>query len=1714
MKLKTNTMLQKILLLLTLIASLGLTYSQSDNCSSATVLTFGATCVGTSGTTIGASQTIPGCTGNADDDVWYQFTATNTAVSISVVPSSGMDAVVQLFSGGCSVLQSLACKDGYFAGGTETINYTGLTIGQTYKIRVYHYGVGAGTGTFSICVTGAPTPPSNDNCSSAQTLAVNSACSQTNGTTVGATPSIFSGCVGDADDDVWYKFVATSSVQTVSVTPTSSIDLIVSVYSGTCSSLITQACVDNTFMSGTESTQLVGLTVGNTYYIRVYDYYTDNPGTFQICVTGTPTAIPSNDEPCNAIHIPPVTTSCNYMEFTTVGATASMSAPTPASCVGANFAPYTGGFNSLTADVWFAITVPASGSITITTKPNMGTGSISDGVMALYSGTCGSLTQITCAENYNYPGTVNDLQPMINQSGLTPGSTVYLRYWGFNKAQGKFGICVTTNTNDNCANALYICDINGYSASTSPAFTPDRPSNMHGNNETSAGVNQPNGVNTGGPFGYYPYPGTTPGPYSSPFLDVNIENNSWIRFTAAAASVTLNVSISDCFNGNYPTGGIQMQIFSSNGCTSFSPVSSFKENSTGFAITANGLTVGNDYILMVDGYAGDICNYTISANTGVQFPQILPPAPICAGGSVTLTAPSGATSYKWIHNGSTSQSVSVTPGTTQTYYCEVSGLCDYKQTLAVLVQVLPSPIIDFDKANNTEICSGQSITISANGANTYLWNTGSTSSSITVSPTNTTTYTVTGNVSGCTANKSITIVVKPTPAITGTPTVLPSNCNASTGSISGLNVTPTSGSSYQWTNASSTVVGNTLNVNNLPAGTYTLLVTNNGCPTQYGPVIITNPGNPTVAITPSTTNPICSGQNITLTANGASSYSWNTGASTTSITVSPTSSTNYSVVGTTSGCTGTTNYTVTVKPLPTVTISSNATGNTICNGNSITITASGATSYLWSDGSTSPSITVSPTSNTSYTVNGTTNGCSSGATIPVTVKPTPTITGTPTVTPSNCGTNTGSISGLNVTSGSSYQWTNAIGTVVGSTLNISNLPAGSYTLTVMNNGCSAQYGPVTINNLSAPSVSITPNIATAICSGTSITLTANGANSYLWSNGAVTPSITVSPSSTLNYSVAGTTSGCTGNANYTISVIPLPNVTIYTDASANTICNGESITLTASGATSYVWDNNATGPSITVSPTSATSYSVIGTANGCSANGTVSVVVNPLPTITGTPLVTPSDCNGSTGTISGLTITPSGADIEWTNSSNTVVGTTLNVNNLPAGSYMLTVTSNNCSSQFGPVIITNPSDPADPIITTSGNTVCEDDAVTFTVQPVAGASYSWTGPNGFTSNTNSFTISDFTSTNAGSYCVIATISGCVSQPSCQSVTLSPNPTIDILNAVSSSIVCDGGIATLSVAGALSYSWTGPNSYTNSGSSIQISPFTITDNGYYYVIGTDNNGCTDKDSILISVVDNPILSIASDVNDGVYCNYSDAVLTVNGANTYDWNGPNNTTYQGSSVTIVNLSSSNVGWYFVTGTDNNNCKATDSIKITISTPDIDLKLGNDGILCPGESVPFFASAENVTYQWDGPQGFITTDQNFTLTNASTANTGWYYVTITDSNHCTATDSTYLSVEPSADCLIIPDLITPDNDHLNDIWYIPGLDSYPNVSVEIYNRWGNLVYKNESYKNDWGGMVNHGATIGSSGKVPTGTYFYILILNDDNNTPPYKGYIEVEY
>ena len=147
-----------------------------------------------------------------------------------------------------------------------------------------------------------------------------------------------------------------------------------------------------------------------------------------------------------------------------------------------------------------------------------------------------------------------------------------------------------------------------------------------------------------------------------------------------------------------------------------------------------------------------------------------------------------------------------------------------------------------------------------------------------------------------------------------------------------------------------------------------------------------------------------------------------------------------------------------------------------------------------------------------------------------------------------------------------------------------------------------------------PVVAIDPSNPAAICSGDQVILTASGANNYSWSNGLGTAkSITVKPTLNTTYTLKGTIAGCTGTASSTVIVNPSPTVTIST--SADPICAGASATLTASGAASYLWDNNlGTANPLTVIPGSTTTYTITGTTAGCFGTAKKTVTVNTNPT--------------------------------------------------------------------------------------------------------------------------------------------------------------------------------------------------------------------------------------------------------------------------------------------------------------------------------------------------------------------------------------------------------------------------------------------------------------------------------------------------------------------
>jgi hypothetical protein len=287
-----------------------------------------------------------------------------------------------------------------------------------------------------------------------------------------------------------------------------------------------------------------------------------------------------------------------------------------------------------------------------------------------------------------------------------------------------------------------------------------------------------------------------------------------------------------------------------------------------------------------------------------------------------------------------------------------------------------------------------------------------------------------------------------------------------------------------------------------------------------------------------------------------------------------------------------------------------------------------------------------------------------------------------------------------------------------------SLAVGTYTVTYnftppASSGCGSVSGTFTFTI--AHSLTVTVN-SSAICIGQqTATLTASGATNYTWTpvtglSSTTGSAVTANPSSTINYTVTGTSSDSMGVAIAIVTVMPLPPVSV----SSASICVGGTATLTASGASSYTWSIGATTDTIIVSPTITTTYSVSGTIGTCSSTATSTVIVNTVPTMT----VTASSvaiCSGSKDTI-----TASGATTyTWAPTSSLSDSTIANPIASPTTTTVYTVTGANACGISSPQTVTVTTNPLPAItINLSNNNVCAgQQSVTLTA--TGALSYTW-----------------------------------------------------------------------------------------------------------------------------------------------------------------------------------------------------------------------------------------------------------------------------------------------------------------------------------------------------------------------------------------------------
>ena len=892
---------------------------------------------------------------------------------------------------------------------------------------------------------------------------------------------------------------------------------------------------------------------------------------------------------------------------------------------------------------------------------------------------------------------------------------------------------------------------------------------------------------------------------------------------------------------------------------------------------------------------------------------------------------------------------------------------------------------------NDPSCYGSSTTLSStvNGGTpdySYAWSNAQTTSNITVTPNESTTYTLTvTDANGCSveSSKNVNVPSQLTVSISGDTQVQCFGDNTATLTASASGGSMAMGYTYNWSNSQ-----NGQSISTLGAGNYIVTATDaNGC-TATASTTIAGP-NAALSVSISATNTIinCSNPSVTLTATATGgtvgyTYTWsNSGSNNTTEVTAPGS---YMVeVADANGCTAQATQTVTQDiTAPTVTINNTET-ELNCNQTSITLTATSSdASYVWSNGETNA--TTSVTTPATYTVTATgSNGCTTEASVAITKVENPTVEVTASEILCNGSTTTFTANVSNGRAPYTYRWQD------NSTNQTLTAQAGTYNVTITDsNGCTASASG-TANQPSQLTASISKT--DVLCNGASngtATVTVDGGNApyqYNWSNGG--SDLEITGLTTGNYSV--TVSDSNGCSTTLETTIDQPDALTATVSASTIACNGETTnaTVAVNGGTTpytYLWSDNADRNSNMATGITAGTYGVTVTdANGCTVASSVTIDDPALLTVS----LSADDilCNGRTTTV---TATPNGGASPYSYAWQGNSSTSSNLSGVGAGDYNVTVTDNNGCTATASTTVSQPDQLTASIDKT--DVLCNGESNGTATVTVDGGTppyqYNWSNGGSDTEITG-LTIGTYSVTVSDSNGCSTTLETTIGQPNTLTAEITPI----------GSILCPGG--TLSNISPSISGGTQPYAYLwNNGETTErlSSPGA----GTYSLTVTDANDCTT--SATITVDDPTPVSVSLSATD-IMCNGG----TTNITNTITGGSENYIRYTWSNGgTSQNLNGVTAGTYSVTVSDHYGCEGSASIEV--SQPDaLTVAISAGEILCFEGTTSISANAEGGTgsysYAWADGLG---SGQTFT----GGANT--YSVTVTDENGCTATASTTVS------------------------------------------------------------------------------------------------------
>jgi gliding motility-associated-like protein len=745
-----------------------------------------------------------------------------------------------------------------------------------------------------------------------------------------------------------------------------------------------------------------------------------------------------------------------------------------------------------------------------------------------------------------------------------------------------------------------------------------------------------------------------------------------------------------------------------------------------------------------------------------------------------------------------------------------------------------------------------------------------------------------------------------------------------------------------------------------------------------------------------------------------------------------------------------------------------------------------------------------------------------------------TTTGTITVTPDNTasltspiGTDAQTVCINTAITNITYATTGATGaTVTGLPIGVTGLwaanvvtisgtptAAGPFTYTVtLTGGCGVitTTGTLTVAATLPVSVVIAAD-ANPICAGASVNFTATPTNGgttpvYQWYNGATpvgtnsaiysyipanSDVITVVLTSNVTCQSGGP---ATSNA-ITMMVNPLPTVTT---TQVNVACfggtNGTATAIPAGGSGVYAYSWNTVPVQTTITATGLTAGTYIVTitdGNNCTATGSVTIT-EPTTTLSGS-IVSQTNVSIPGGNDGSVVVSGSGGTPPYQYKLGSgVYQATGTFSSLSAVSYTVAVQDNNLCTFNVIVNITEPAATLSGSVASQTNVACFGTSTGSVIVNGAGG----VPPYEYTLNGGTYQVSDtFGSLAAGTYTI--TIRDAVSSTFNVSVTITQSAS-SVGGTITSqtNVLCFGintGSVTVAGSGGIP-----PYQYKLGGGSYQASGiFSTLAAGSYSVTVQDANLCTFDVSVTVTQPPTGLSgSIASQTN--VSCSLStDGSLTITGSGgilpyMYSLNVG---TFQVSGI-FNNLAGGN---YAITVQDANLCTA--AVTATIIEPEaISIDSTKVNASCPG--VPDGSIALTITGGTQ-PYNVIWSDGILTQ-NRQDITGGTYSVVVTDKNGCAASLDIVVGIGGSEKCLVIPTIITPNNDGVNDTWQIKNIDLFPNAEVFIFTRWGKLVFHSKNLSaNPWNGTYE--GTL-----LPTDSYHYVLHLNDGSK--PRSGVISI--